>query len=168
MSLRQACMNWIRNLGNFRLHCNQMERVMEVTRKFQEASVADGSLKRARQQLQDWRAVRKLGERIPAPLWAAAVGAAREHGLYHVAIELHLDYAGLKRRVASADATPPRGEIAPRFVELFPPSTSTASVAGHAECVVEMDNARGAKMRVELNGQALASLAALCSAFWSA
>jgi len=51
---------------------------MEDTRKVQETSMAGVSLERVRQQLQDWRAGRKLGERIPAPLWAAAVGAARE------------------------------------------------------------------------------------------
>jgi len=141
---------------------------MEDTRKVQETSMAGGSLERVRQQLQDWRAGRKLGERIPAPLWAAAVGAAREHGLHRVAIELHLDYAGLKRRFEGGGATPPRGEVAPRFVELFAPAASVTSAAGRAECVVDMGNARGAKMRVELNGQGLAGLAGLCSAFWSA
>jgi len=145
-----------------------MERAMEDTRKVQETSVAGGSLEHLRQQLQDWRTGRKLGERIPAPLWAAAVGAAREQGLHRVAIELHLDYAGLKRRVEGGGATPPRGEVAPRFVELFAPAASMTSVAGRAECVVEMGNARGAKMRVELSGQGLAGLAGLCSAFWSA
>ena len=141
---------------------------MEVTRKFQEASVADGSLERARQQLQDWRAVRELGERIPAPLWAAAVGAAREQGLHRVATRFNLDCAGLKRRVERGGATPTRGEVAPHFVELLASAASVTSVARRAACVVEMDNARGAKMRVELSGQALASLAGLCSAFWSA
>jgi hypothetical protein len=34
--------------------------------------------------------------------------------------------------------------------------------------VVEIANARGAKMRVELNGAALAGLPAMCSAFWAA
>jgi hypothetical protein len=34
--------------------------------------------------------------------------------------------------------------------------------------VVELDNARGAKMRVELDGQGLAGLSVLCSAFWAA
>ena len=141
---------------------------MEDTRKVQETSVAGGSLERVRQQLQDWRARRKLGEHIPAPLWAAAVGAAMEHGLHRVAIELHLDYAGLKRRVEGGGATPPRGEVAPRFVELSAPAASMASAADRAECIVEMGNARGEKMRVELSGQGLAGLAGLCSAFWSA
>jgi len=41
---------------------------MNGTKKFQETSMASGSLEQVRQQLQDWRAGRKLGERIPAPL----------------------------------------------------------------------------------------------------
>ena len=130
--------------------------------------MAGGSLERVRQQVQDWRAGRKLGERIPAPLWAAAVGAARERGLHRVAIELHLDYAGLKRRVEGGGATPPRGGVAPRFVELSAPAASMASAAERAECIFETGDARGAKMRVELSGQGLAGLAGLCSAFWSA
>jgi len=141
---------------------------MEDTRKVQEASVASGSLDRVRQQLQDWRAGRKLGESIPAPLWAAAVGADGEQGLHRVATRLHLDYAGLKRRFEGDVAMTPRAAVAPRFVGLFAPAASMTAAAGRAECVVEMGNARGAKMRVELSGQALASLAGLCTAFWSA
>jgi hypothetical protein len=34
--------------------------------------------------------------------------------------------------------------------------------------VVELDNARGAKMGVELSGEGLCGLSALCSAFWAA
>jgi hypothetical protein len=36
------------------------------------------------------------------------------------------------------------------------------------ECLLELENAHGAKMRVQLNGQGLASLGALCNWFWSA
>jgi len=58
---------------------------MEDTRKVQETSVASGSLEHVKQQLRDWRTGHKLDERITAPLWAAAVDAAREQGLHHVA-----------------------------------------------------------------------------------
>ena len=133
-----------------------------------EQAGAGNSLEQVKQQLKQWLAGRELGEHIPAPLWAAAVDAAREYGLHRVAIESHLDYAGLKRRFEGAGVTPPCGELAPRFVELFAPAASMTEAAGRAECVVEIDNARGAKMRVELSGQGLASLAGLCSAFWSA
>jgi hypothetical protein len=40
--------------------------------------------------------------------------------------------------------------------------------AHRCDCAVELENARGARMRVELNGHGLASLVGLCSAFWSA
>ena len=105
---------------------------MEDTRKGEETSVAGDSLEQVRQQLQDWRAGRKLGTPIPAPLWAAAVGAAREHGLHRVAARLNLDYAGLKGRVEGADATTPRAAAAPCFVELFAPAASVTSAAERA------------------------------------
>jgi hypothetical protein len=41
-----------------------------------------------------------------------------------------------------------------------------APVATH-ECVLELENAHGAKMRVQLNGQGLASLGLVCNSFWS-
>ena len=67
-----------------------------------EQAGAGNSLEQVKQQLQQWRAGRKQGEHIPAPLWAAGVGAAKEHGLHRVAIELHLDYAGCRRGPGSA------------------------------------------------------------------
>jgi hypothetical protein len=144
---------------------------MEEISESEQSSVAGDDLQGIRQRLQDWRSQRKLGEHIPAPLWAAAVDAAREHGVYRVAIELHLDYAGLKRRVEGPGATAPRNQVAPQFVELLataaPPPAPAAS-AGRHECVVELENARGAKMRVQLDGPGVAALAGLCSAFWSA
>ncbi len=145
-----------------------MEEMSEID---EQASEPGDDLQGIKQRLQDWRSQRKLGEHIPAPLWAAAVGAAREHGVYRVAIELRLDYAGLKRRVEGAGATAPRGQVAPQFVELLaspaaPPAP--AATAGRHECVVELENARGAKLRVQLNGPGVAALAGLCSSFWGA
>ena len=95
--------------------------------------------------------------------------AVVEYGAYRVAADLHLDYAVLKRRTERVGSTAPCTELAPRFVELFAPAGPTrAAVASPPECVVEVANARGAKMRVELNGSGLAALAGLCSALWSA
>ena len=143
---------------------------MEETVEIEQSSVAGDDLEGIKQRLQYWRSRRKLGEHIPAPLWAAAVDAARGHGVYRVAIELHLDYAGLKRRVEGPGVTAQRGQVASQFVELLAtavtPATPTSS--GRHECVVEMENARGAKMRVQLDGPGVAALAGLCSAFWGA
>lgn len=142
---------------------------MEVTSKAVQAKVLGDGLSQLKRQFDQWRAGRKVGERIPLELWAGAVGAAVEHGAYRVAAELHLDYAVLKRRAALAGGTVPATELAPRFVELFAPAGPTRpAVASQPECVVELENARGAKMRVELSGNGLCGLSTLCSAFWAA
>jgi hypothetical protein len=119
------------------------------------------------QRFQHWREGRKRGEHIPSALWAAAVSVAKQHGLHRIAHELRVDYDGLKRRVEHPGGAMPRGELDTQFVELFAPA-APAAAAGLRECVVELENARGSKMRVELNGNGLAGLAGLCGAFWSA
>jgi len=90
--------------------------------------------------------------------------------VYRVACELNLDYAVLKRRAAAAAGDAPAGALAtPRFVELFAPAgPSMPAPVSHPECVVELANALGARVRVELRGSALAGLPALCNAFWGA
>jgi hypothetical protein len=120
-----------------------------------------------KQQFEQWRAARRQGEKIPAPLWDAAVGAMAEHSAYRVSRELRLDYMSLKRRAAlPGPSTHPR---APRFVELAAPQGVPMPTAQlEPQCVVEMANARGATMRVQLHGGALAGLPALCQAFWGA
>ena len=113
-----------------------------------------------------WREGRKRGERIPVALWSAAVGLAQEHGPHRIALELRVDYAGLKRRLERAEGATRGGQVETRFVELI---AAPASIAmGRCECAVELENGRGAKMRVELNGQGLVGLSALCGAFLGA
>jgi hypothetical protein len=141
---------------------------MEVTSKAVRTTGCGERLSALKRRFEQWRAGRVVGERIPSELWAGAVAATVEHGAYRVAAELHLDYAVLKRRAALAGGTTPASELAPRFVELFAPAGREIPATSHAQCVVELNNARGAKMRVELNGDGLAGLAAMCSAFWAA
>ncbi len=97
------------------------------------------------------------------------MAAAGQHGAYGVAIELHLDYTGLKRRVSLAGSKAASTElVAPRFVELFAPSAAAGQARPYSQCVVELDNARGAKMRVELSGSPVEALTVLCASFWGA
>jgi hypothetical protein len=124
------------------------------------------SLEQVGERFKRWREGRVRGEHIPAELWAAAVGMAKEYGLHRIAHELHVDHDGLKRRLERAGGVARVDKLDPEFVELF--AAPTATTSGMRECVVELENARGAKMRVELNGKGLAGLAGLCGAFWSA
>lgn len=123
------------------------------------------TLSSLRQQFDQWRAARRVGQRIPPQLWDAAVSATAEHGACRVSRALNLDYVVLKRRATQARASASMPSA--RFVELVALQGLPMPTAG-SECVVEMANARGATMRLQLRGNALAGLPALCQAFWSA
>ena len=82
-----------------------------------------------------------------------------------------VDADRLKRRQQAqgeADRPLPASRRETQFVELTVAANREPTDRVRCECVIELENTRGTKMRVELNGQGLASLAGLCSAFWSA
>jgi hypothetical protein len=100
-----------------------------------------------------------LGERIPETLWNSAAKMAAEHGLNRTARVLKLDYYSLKKRLDGAS-----GPVeASTFVEL--PSSSLAIAS---ECVIELEDATGSRMRVHLKGQDLPDVLALTRSFWDA
>ena len=113
-------------------------------------------IQEARQQFENWRYGRKRGERIPADLWVAAVELAKQHGVWPTAKALRLDHSRLKRRVGNDEGDEKSGA----FVELIPQG---AMLCG---CTVEMEDGRGARMRIELKGAA-ADVTALSRIFWS-
>ena len=115
-------------------------------------------LERARQRFERWRRTREGHSRIPDSLWAVAVKAARRFGLYPTSRALRLDYMVLKRRVESdtAGLGPSARETAPSFVELLP-----VGKGPRPECVVELEDPSGARLRIELNGITPSDLAAL-------
>ncbi|NLS90887.1 MAG: hypothetical protein GXX96_01700 [Planctomycetaceae bacterium] len=101
--------------------------------------------------------------RIPAALWQAAVKAAERHGVHRAAKALRIDYYGLKKRVEEAGSSagmPAKGDVA-TFVELAGPLS-----AGSVECLVELEDDSGAKMRVHLKGVEAPDLVALSGSFW--
>ena len=134
--------------------------------KVERASAAGQILEQLKQRFICWRESRKQGERIPQALWSAAVGETKQHGVYQVARTLRLDYTYLKRLVGPSGRAKSPAKIDTQFVELF--AAPPAKASSVCECIVELENVRGAKMRVELNAGGLAGLASLCSSFWSA
>jgi hypothetical protein len=136
-----------------------------------------------------WRSSHTGRLPIPEPLWAAAAGLARQHGVFRIAKALHLEYGKLKELAGAVDqATKKRADKAvaalprtgqdggrsraavlsrkrsrlrpPAFVELIAPSPGTS-----LECRVELEGRRG-KMRIEFKGIATAELVALGRAWW--
>ena len=114
-------------------------------------------LESARRRFERWRETRRGRPHIPESLWSLATRAARQFGIHRTCRALRLDYVVLKRHV-EADAThvPARDESPPSFVELVP-----AGSVSRAECVVEIEEPSGARMRIELKGVAAPDLVTL-------
>ncbi|MCP4201109.1 MAG: hypothetical protein GY769_04165 [bacterium] len=112
-------------------------------------------------QFERWRQSRKRGTRIPETLWRAAVEAAGELGVSRAAQTLSLDYYKLKKRMES---TPEVSESEPATGREF---LEIPLFASAPECVLEMKDAQGARLRVELRGSAAAHCQTLAQAMWS-
>ena len=142
---------------------NRMGQMMTIATQ---STPTGESLEQVKQRFALWRAERQRGTHISAAFWAAAVGLVAQHGLRRVVQELGVDYGRLKKRFEPGVTLPPAmsGAGKVQFVELF--AAAPVSVVAPTACIVEMDNGRGAKMRIELKN--LDALAGLTSAFWSA
>jgi hypothetical protein len=122
-----------------------------------------------------WRSAHTGRWPIPKRLWTAAVALAGEHGVFHTAKVLRLDYNKLKQllessgavkrsaatRAAAVKSRRVRSEAPPAFMELLASPTATAV----SECQIELEGRRG-KMRIHWKGTAAPDLGGLGRAFW--
>jgi len=114
-------------------------------------------LDRVRWRFEHWRRTRQRRSPIPDALWTVALAAAKTHGLHRTARTLRLNYTDLKRRLGAASRTPAPAT----FVELFPEPR-----VGGAACTLELETARGTKLRIQLQGVAPPDLVALSRTLW--
>ncbi len=133
------------------------------------------------EQFANWRQARQRGAHIPSELWASAVSLSTRHGTHRVAEALGLNADRLLRRVRVGDdqaaptkAADPAPDSTADFVQMLVAApegepvaapTPTLAPAAAQSCVLELRNARGATLRMELPAQALAILPQLCAAF---
>jgi hypothetical protein len=123
----------------------------------------------AAERLGQWRRVRKRGERIPAALWGEAVQLAGRYGVNRTAQTLGLDYYHLKKRVQKktsslAEPRQPAADLC--FEELPAPASGYPAFASPLECVMQFENKRGARLRIEWRGSTAPDVAALGRDFW--
>jgi hypothetical protein len=85
---------------------------------------------------------------------------AAKHGLNRTARLLSLDYYTLKKRMNGARCDQAESSA---FVEL--PSSSLSIMS---ECIVELEDATGSRMRVHVKGHNLPDVLALSRSFWNA
>jgi hypothetical protein len=113
-------------------------------------------MRRVYRRFERWRSAHTGRLPIPEPLWAVAAEVAREHGVFHTAKVLRLEYGKLKRMVPAARPK----TVAPAFVELVAPQTG-----GLSECLIELEGRQG-KMRIQWKGTTAPDLAGLSRALW--
>jgi hypothetical protein len=113
---------------------------------------------RTQRKIQQWRQRHRPRAPIPEELWREAAQLASTYGINRTARALRLDYYSLKKRVATAAGT---GERAPEFVEILPGGLSAA----RPECLIEVEDPGGVKLRIHLQGGAFPDVAALTRAF---
>ena len=116
-------------------------------------------LEAARRRFEEWRRTRAATERIPDRLWRSAAKLARRYGVFRTARTLGLDYMCLKRRAGLAK-TPARVKK-PTFVEVAPLTVGSRS----GECLIEVEDRSGAKLRIEARGIDGAQIGALARSF---
>jgi hypothetical protein len=123
-------------------------------------------LEATRQRFERWRRTQKGRRQIPDPLWNSAVKMAGQYGIHRTAKALRLDYYSLKERLEQGAA--PSRSVAkvvslPPFLEL---GSAGRAGAGAGECILEVEDGGGAKMRVYLKGIEAPDLTALSRSLW--
>jgi len=115
-----------------------------------------------RKQLETWRSADNKGKAIPKQIWGSAVKLAQKYNVSSVAKELRLSYSNLKRRTYPEQIQKRNKKIANApFIEL-----DLKGATSPQECILEMEDSRGAKMKIHLKGQHELDLAGLGRAFW--
>ena len=120
------------------------------------------TISEVKEQFKIWRRTRKSPRPIPEKLWAAAVSLTAKHSISQISKELVLDYTALKKRVPIKKKDSAAKMSPPGFIELNLEPPAAAS-----ECVVEMQDILGAKMRMHFRGKTDFDLLELAKAFWS-
>ena len=120
-------------------------------------------LEALQRRFKQWRRSRASGSRIPEPLWSAAVKVAEAHGIHLTAQALGIDYSSLKKRLEKKSASRSRASSAngAAFVELATPAQMAVQ-----ECILDLEDVDGTKMRIHLKGIEAPDLAALSRSLW--
>ena len=117
--------------------------------KTTQAPVLSPTLEDVRCRFETWRSRKKTGSRIPNALWKAAIEQCRAHTILEVSRALRINYNDLKDRVhESKKVALPSTDGCVEFVKLDFEGQSRP-----LECIIEMEAANGAKLRMHFLGQ---------------
>lgn len=120
------------------------------------------TLETVKQQFATWRESRKNKSRIPDELWEAAAGLSSQYSVHHISKALGVNHTALRDRITARNMSE-NTESQACFFELPPPPPASPI----SECLVEMENRHGEKMRMHFSGEVSLDLLALSQNFWT-
>jgi hypothetical protein len=131
-----------------------------------DSSAPDLTLDDLSEQIETWRQTRKRRRPMPEHLWQAAASLSKILSIQQVSKALRLNYGALKKRVHPDEKEFCVSKQAPAaFIELgFEQQLSSRTTS---ECIVEMQDNCGAKMRMHFRGKTDLELVELGKAFWT-
>jgi hypothetical protein len=139
----------------------------------QETALYRDDVEQVRRRWAEWRSTHAVRSRLPEELWAAAVELVQRDGIEATARALDVDKPSLRKWTdrlqpqcqpsPRRSAEKQRGNTLPAFVELLASGSGTGT-----SCLVEVESAGGAKLRLELKGMRASELAELIRAFAAA
>jgi hypothetical protein len=121
---------------------------------------AGASLEEVKRRFDAWRREHRWLGRIPNELWRIAGEAAAVHGVEATAERLLLDPSRLEAFLPGTPAAATEDD-APAFVEL-----PSLIMGPPAECALELEDASGRKLRIQLKGPATAQALAIGRMLW--
>ena len=129
-----------------------------VQKKLSHSNLTLGEVK---EQFKLWRKTRKSPKPIPRELWDAAAKLSETYSINQISKALCLNHTSLKERVHKIKDISIQEVHPPSFVELNFEHSPLVS-----ECIVEMEDRAGAKMRMCFKGKMDFDLLELGKAFW--
>ena len=121
---------------------------------------AESGLEEAKRRFDAWRRSHRWLGRIPNELWRLAAETAAVHGVEVTARRLLVDPARLKQWLPVVQPAKAVAD-APQFLELPP-----LMVGPTAECILEVEDPSGRKLRILLKGPAITQAVALGRMLW--
>ncbi len=120
------------------------------------------SLEDVKQQFNAWRK-NKTCKRTPRKLWQAAVNLHNVEGLsiHKISKALHVNYNDFKKQIHGNNAPVVKDIQTPSFIEL-----DCINPTFPSECIVEMENTAGSKMRMSFKGNTDFDFLELGKSFW--
>jgi hypothetical protein len=118
-------------------------------------------LSEVKEQFRKWRRTRKSPRPMPEELWQAAVSLSANHSIRQISRELIIDYSTLKKRAQNKKKKAVAKVSRPDFIEL-----DLASPRTIPECIIELEDAFGAKMRMHVKNKTDIELLEFVKAFW--